>query len=408
MISRMCLAMTMMALVLMPPTRGDEKTPVKVLIITGDHGHNWKETTPYLKKILTGAGMKVDVTETPATDLTADNLAKYDVFLLNYKDTKKGGPDTRWSADNQNAFADAIKGGKGLLVYHHASSAFVGGSDFDKEFEKIIAGGWRRQGNHGKRHVFTVTIRKAGHTITKDVPAEFTHANDELYQNSVMLPGSIVLATAFADKSIDPKNSGKDEPVVWVARYGKGRVCENVLGHDVAAMKSDGFQKLLIRGIEWCAAGGTGAKQGKATSRFDMLKELAGDWIGTARHGPKEHEATVNYKVTASGSTVVETLFGGTEHEMVTMYHRDSDDLVLTHYCMLANQPHMRAAPGGPANTLAFKFAGGSNINPEKDMHMHDMTLEILGDDHLQATWVMYRNGKAAEKAMFDMRRKKK
>jgi type 1 glutamine amidotransferase len=255
MIRRILTATVVVSFVLAIPGQGANKAPIHVLIITGDHGHNWKETTPFLKKVLTGAGMKVDVTETPALDLTAENLAKYDVFLLNYKDTKKGGPNTRWSEDNKKAFADAVKGGKGLLVYHHASSAFVSGSDFDKEFERIIAGGWRKQGNHGKRHVFTVTIRKADHPITKGLPAEFTHSNDELYQNSVMLPGSVVLATAFSDNSTDKKNSGKDEPVVWVSRYGKGRVCENVLGHDVPAMQSDGFQKLLIRGVEWCATG---------------------------------------------------------------------------------------------------------------------------------------------------------
>jgi type 1 glutamine amidotransferase len=229
--------------------------PIKVLIITGDHGHAWKETTPFIKDVLTKAGMKVDVTEAPARDFTDDNLARYNVLLLNYKDTGKGGPDTRWSQANQKAFADAVAGGKGLVVYHHASSAFTGGSPFDKEFERIIAGGWRKQGNHGKRHEFKVVIRKSDHPITTGMPAEFAHANDELYQNSVMLPSSIVLATAFADNKLDPKNSGKDEPVLWVAEFGKGRVCENVLGHDVAAMKSPGFQTLLIRGVEWAATG---------------------------------------------------------------------------------------------------------------------------------------------------------
>jgi uncharacterized protein len=227
----------------------------KVLIITGDHGHNWKETTPFIKDLLTKAGMQVDVTETPHKDLTADNLAKYDVLFLNYKDTKNGGPDTVWSDENKKAFADAVNGGKGLVVYHHASSAFVGGSEFDKEFEKIIAGGWRKQGNHGKKHEFTVTMRKKDHPITKDMPAEFAHSIDELYQNSVMLPGAVVLATAYSDKSIDPKNSDKHEPVVWVAEFGKGRVCENVLGHDVAAMQDKGFQTLLIRCVEWAATG---------------------------------------------------------------------------------------------------------------------------------------------------------
>lgn len=241
-------------LIALPLCAADSK-PIKVLIITGDHGHAWKETTPFLQDLLSKAGMAVDVTETPARDLTPDNLAKYDVLLLNYKDTKNGGSDTRWSDANKKAFADAVRGGKGLVVYHHASSAFVGGSELDREFEKVIAGGWRKQGNHGKRHEFSVTIRNQDHPITRGMPSEFAHANDELYQNSVMFPDSVVLATAFSDLKKDPKNTDKHEAVVWVASYGKGRVCENVLGHDVAAMKSPGFQTLLIRGVEWAATG---------------------------------------------------------------------------------------------------------------------------------------------------------
>src|SRR5262245_66332491 len=87
---------------------------IKVLIITGDHGHAWKETTPYLQELLTKAGMDVAVTETPSKDLTAENLAKYDVLFLNYKDTKKGAPESVWSDANKKAFTDAVKGGKGL------------------------------------------------------------------------------------------------------------------------------------------------------------------------------------------------------------------------------------------------------------------------------------------------------
>jgi type 1 glutamine amidotransferase len=233
-----------------------EPKSVKVLIITGDHGHDWKATTPFLKELLTKAGHKVDVTETPGKDLTADNLARYDVLLLNYRNTPKGvkdNPDSVWSDENKKAFTEAVKNGKGLVVYHHASAAFVGGSEFDKEFEKVIAGGWRKQGNHGKMHEFTVTIRKE-HPITKGIP-EFKHGRDELYQKSLILPGSTVLATAFSDKSKDPKNTGIDEPMLWVAMYGKGRVCHNVLGHDVQAMQSPGFKILLIRGVEWAATG---------------------------------------------------------------------------------------------------------------------------------------------------------
>lgn len=231
---------------------GAEKKPIHVLIITGDHGHKWKETTPFLKEVLTKAGDKVDVTETPAKDLTPANLAKYDVLLLNYRNTPQGAkanPASVWSDANKQAFEDAVKNGKGLVVYHHASSAF----DTDKEFEKVIAGGWRKQGFHGKMHEFTVTVRK-DHPITHGIK-EFKHGRDELYQNSLLTPGSEVLVTAYSDKSKDPKNTGKDEAAVWVSTYGKGRVCNNVLGHDVEAMQGPGFQALLIRGVEWAATG---------------------------------------------------------------------------------------------------------------------------------------------------------
>jgi type 1 glutamine amidotransferase len=234
----------------------DEARQVKVLIITGDEYHKWRETAPFLKELLSKAGHTVDVTEAPSRDLTPDNLARYDVLLLNYRDTPKGAKDNPasvWSDDNKKAFLDAVKSGKGLYVYHFASSAFTGGSELDKEFEKAIAGGWRKQGYHGKMHEFTVTVRKE-HPITAGIK-EFKHGRDELYQNSLMLPGSEVLATAYSDPTKDPKNTGKHEPVLWVSMYGKGRVCNNVLGHDVEAMQSPGFQTLLIRGVEWAATG---------------------------------------------------------------------------------------------------------------------------------------------------------
>jgi hypothetical protein len=142
-------------------------------------------------------------------------------------------------------------------------------------------------------------------------------------------------------------------------------------------------------------------------SRLDALKRLAGDWVGTIKHGSNEHEATVNYKVTSGGSAVVETLMSGTEHEMVTVFYEDGDDLVLTHYCMLHNQPRMRVKGNGAADKLEFKFDGGTNIKSDKDQHMHDMTLQILSDDHIRVAWTMYKDGKKMHTATLDLKRKK-
>src|SRR5437879_13803649 len=94
---RMLLASVMMMVVVAWPAVGADNKPIKVLIITGDHGHDWKKTTPFLRDILTKAGMTVDMTETPAKDLTADNLAKYDALVINCTHTQKGGTQTHWS-----------------------------------------------------------------------------------------------------------------------------------------------------------------------------------------------------------------------------------------------------------------------------------------------------------------------
>jgi type 1 glutamine amidotransferase len=233
----------------------DNPTPIKVLIITGDNvgAHKWKETTESFQEFLPAKGrIKVDVTSTPATDLTDENLAKYDVLLLNYRDTPQGGSDTRWSSANKEAFLKAVRDGKGLVVAHFASAAFTNPNW--TEFEKAIAGGWRTQGYHGPAHEFKVKKTVVTHPISDGLPAEFNHVTDELYSASMRTKGSLVLATAFCDPT-KPQGTGIDEPVIWINTYGKGRVYNNVLGHDTKAMSDPNYQEWMRRGVEWAATG---------------------------------------------------------------------------------------------------------------------------------------------------------
>ena len=96
---------------------------------------------------------------------------------------------------------------------------------------------------------------KADQSIGKlGLPTEFKHVKDELYQNSVMVPGSIVLATAYSDPKL-PKGTGKDEAVIWVNAYGDGRVVNNLLGHDAAALGDPNVIAWLKRGVEWAGTG---------------------------------------------------------------------------------------------------------------------------------------------------------
>jgi type 1 glutamine amidotransferase len=257
---RLSLALGLLAAGLLSSARADDPKPIKVLIITGDNipAHDWKGTTEILRDTLSAKGsVDVDVTSTPADDLTDANLAKYDVLILNFRDTDQGGPKTKWSDDNKAAFLKAIKDGKGLVMAHWASASFV--KPNWEEFEKAIAGGWRTQGFHGPPHEYTVKVTDTKHPISEGLPSEFKHVKDELYQNSMLTPGSMVLATAYSDPKL-PKGTGKDEAMIWVNTYGKGRVVNNVMGHDVAAWKDSNLQSWLKRSVEWAATGKVSSK----------------------------------------------------------------------------------------------------------------------------------------------------
>jgi hypothetical protein len=133
---------------------------------------------------------------------------------------------------------------------------------------------------------------------------------------------------------------------------------------------------------------------GPASAAFERFKALAGDWVA-AEDGEmaKKGDLVARYAVTAGGSAVVETVLPGAPHEMVTVYHADGPDLVLTHYCVEGNQPRMRAkAATGPR--FDFAFDGGANIDPARDRHMHSAWLELLGENEIRSEWTELAEGK--------------
>jgi hypothetical protein len=149
------------------------------------------------------------------------------------------------------------------------------------------------------------------------------------------------------------------------------------------------------------------AKESSADAKFERFKQLAGEWVGK---GPEEaggKEVRASYKVTSAGSAVVETIMPGTDHEMITVITKDGDDLVLTHYCALGNQPHMKAEGKGDDKKVPFKFTGAGNMKSEKEMHMHSVTFTFVDKDTLKAEWTHYKDGKDAGTVAFDMKRKK-
>jgi hypothetical protein len=266
-----------LALLAAGPARADD-AKIRVVLIDGQNNHDWRATTPLLKKVLEDSGhFAVDVSsnvksgEKPGSVDTVPfppDLGKYDVLLSNYN-------GEAWPDAFQKSLEDRLKDGKiALVIVHAANNSFGSWGEYNKMIglgwrdnkagdrlildadgkEKRVAKGEGPGAGHGAKHSFKVTVRDADHPITKGMPPEWLHAPDELYHG---LRGPAenmhLLATAYSDKS--KGGTGEHEPMIWTLDYGKGRVFHTPMGHDLDAMRCYGFIATLQRGTEWAATG---------------------------------------------------------------------------------------------------------------------------------------------------------
>jgi hypothetical protein len=122
--------------------------------------------------------------------------------------------------------------------------------------------------------------------------------------------------------------------------------------------------------------------QPSATSAFDKLKALSGDWEGTvAWTGKESTKINAHYQVTGSESAVVEDLSNG----MTSAYHLDGGDLRMTHFCAAQNQPRLRATAFGPDNSsIRFSFVDVTNLRSPVAGHVERFEIRFLAVNHIR------------------------
>lgn len=250
--------------------------PIQVLLIDGQAAgayHQWKLTTPVLKKELEETGM-FQVTVATAPEFPGDfsgfhpEFKKYQVVVSNLDS-----PD--WPADLKTSFEEYIRGGGGLVVVHAADNSFPAWPAFN---EMAGIGGWRgrtetagplwyyeggklvsdptpgKAGMHGLRLPYRVDTRDAQHPIMRGLPSAWMHYADELY-GTMRGPGKNMTVLATAHSEPTNHGTGHDEPMLMVLHFGQGRIFHTLMGHDVAALSCVGFMTTFQRGTEWAATG---------------------------------------------------------------------------------------------------------------------------------------------------------
>ncbi len=137
---------------------------------------------------------------------------------------------------------------------------------------------------------------------------------------------------------------------------------------------------------------------------FAVMKQLLGTWVGTTQMQGQEAPMKVTYRLSSAGTAVTERMMEGTDHEMVSVYHKDGDSLAMTHYCALGNQPHMKLK-AADAKSISFEMDEPRGIQSTEEPHMHAVTLTLKSDNELQQQWTHYVNGKQADIVTFNLTR---
>lgn len=183
-------------------------------------------------------------------DLTAQRLRAYDLIL-----SFSGGPRAEPSDAQVGALVHAVAEGTPFIGLHAASVAFRHQlPEGDSIRSRWPAPADARDGLSGAQrqylamlgsafthvippHRFTVRILDRDHPITRDVD-DFDVEN-ELYE----LAGDLTKVHFLAET--------EGQPLLYVHRWGRGRVHYNALGHDGRVLAHPSYRRLVVQAVAW-------------------------------------------------------------------------------------------------------------------------------------------------------------
>lgn len=135
-----------------------------------------------------------------------------------------------------------------------------------------------------------------------------------------------------------------------------------------------------------------GAATTPAQQAFDELARLQGQWESTSgrRH-------TVDFKLIANGTVLVETWTMSPTRTSMTVYAMDGMRLLATHFCPQGNQPRLRLAEKDADGRYQFRFLDGTNLQDPAGSHQHALRIEIDSADAFRRSETYVGNASVGE-----------
>ncbi len=130
------------------------------------------------------------------------------------------------------------------------------------------------------------------------------------------------------------------------------------------------------------------AIEAKPNQVFEQLKELVGDW----RSSKAGSATTVNYKLIANGTSLIETWTMSPTRQSMTVYTLDGKKLIATHYCPQGNAPRLQLKHTDKNAKHHFEFFDGANLQDPSGHHEHAFWVQLNSPESMTRSETYIKN----------------
>lgn len=150
------------------------------------------------------------------------------------------------------------------------------------------------------------------------------------------------------------------------------------------------FPPLLLSVV----AGVASAAPTTAQQVFEDLGRLVGSWESV---GTSARRHTVEFRLIANGTALVETWTMSPTRTSMTVYALDGTRLLATHYCPQGNQPRLAWTGTDADGHHRFRFLDGTGLQDSAGSHQHALWIEVESADAFRRSETYVENAKVGQ-----------
>ena len=139
------------------------------------------------------------------------------------------------------------------------------------------------------------------------------------------------------------------------------------------------------------------AALGSSETAFEKFKGFEGKWA--IRSGQKTLPIEMTYESGSKGSIVTEQ-FG----KELSVFYRDGQGLLMTHFCNAGNQPRLRLGENTQPGVFEFQMFDITNLQSADADHVKRVVYRIIDDKTIDLE-IVWKNGKSEESEKYTLTR---